>query len=177
MKAARLSCRLSAGHSGGHVAPEAAFRGGFGWPVQIMRSARMKLVAEHQQDGGRKEYRRYQNGESRLHIVSVNPELGVFQSLRVPQPNWRAIPLGRSRPIGRVRKLHLGLRDLGQGWAVFGVKQPMGAGEFYAGTSDDFPIGAIRFNRGRALRAFCLHGPKIPGNRRRDQAAFIGSDG
>jgi hypothetical protein len=155
----------------------------------------MKLVAEHQQDGGRKERRRYQNGESCLHVVNVNPELGIFQSLRVPQPNWRTIPLGRGRPVGRVRKLHpdnlclnldavgsprqqnVGLRDLGQGWAVFGVKQPMGAGEFYAGTSDDFPIGAIRFNRGRALRAFCLHGPKIPGNRRRDQADFIGSDG
>ena len=61
----------------------------------------MKLVAEHQQDGGRKEHRRYQNGESCLHVVNVNPELGVFQSLRVPQPNWRIIPLGCGRPIGR----------------------------------------------------------------------------
>jgi hypothetical protein len=154
----------------------------------------MKLVAEHQQDGGRKERRRYQNGESALHVVNVNPELGLFQSLRVPLPNWRAIPLGCGRPIGRLRNLqpddlgldldavgstgqkHIGLRDLGQGWAVFGVEQPMGAGQLNAGPSDDFPVGAVRFNRGRAFRAFGLHVPKIPGNGRRDQAAFIGGD-
>ena len=46
----------------------------------MVRPAGVKLIAEHQQDGSGKERRRYQNGESGLHAMGMNAELGVFQS-------------------------------------------------------------------------------------------------
>jgi hypothetical protein len=69
--AARPDGGLLAGHPCGHVAPETALGDGFGRSIEAVRGARVKLVAELQQDRGGNQHRQYQHGESVSHSARI----------------------------------------------------------------------------------------------------------